>query len=317
MHSLQQIAAFAETAKHGSFAAAARVGGSAPSSLAKAVARLEEGLGVRLFHRTTRQVSLTPDGERLYERCQRLLLEIDELQAEASGVRDEPRGLLRIDMPIVLGKRFVLPVLADLLRRHPGLSVDVRLQDGYVDLVKEGIDAAVRIGELKDSTLVSRRLSTHAMVLVASPAYLAARGTPRHIDQLASHDAVVFRLPSSGRDRDWRLRQEGREIQLLPKSRVRVNDGEGLVQAALLGLGLVQVPDYFVHDELARGALTEVLKQARPQRSAISIVYPGARLVPNRVRVLIEAVQGLNIAGGDPPVRRSPKGRTSARETAS
>jgi LysR family transcriptional regulator for bpeEF and oprC len=294
MQSLQQIVAFAETAKYGTFAAAARATGSAPSALAKAVARLEQELGVRLFHRTTRQVSLTPDGERLYRRCQRLLLEIDEFHAEASGVREEPTGVLRIDMPIVLGRRFVLPVLAELLRRHPGLSLDVRLQDGYVDLVKEGIDAAIRIGELVDSTLMSRRVASHAMVLVASPGYLHGRGTPRTVDQLDGYDALVFRLPSSGKDRTWRLRSKGlAQVDLLPQSRVRVNDGEGLVQAALLGLGLAQLPDYFVRDELARGELVEVLPQARPVPTAISIVYPGAKLVPHRVRVLIDALQGL------------------------
>lgn len=301
MNSLQQIVAFTETAKYGTFAAAARAAGSTPSALAKAVARLEQDLGVRLFYRTTRQVSLTPDGERLYQRCRRLLAEIDELRTEALGVRAEPTGLLRIDMPIVLGRRFVLPLLADLLRRHPGLSLDVRLQDGYVDLVKEGVDAAIRVGNLVDSTLVSRRFATHAMVLVASPAYLRERGTPRRLDQLATHDALVFRLPSSGKDRTWRLRSSARaEVDLLPDSRVRVNDGEGLVQAALLDLGLAQVPDYFVRDELARGELVEVLPQARPARSDISIVYPGAKLVPHRVRVLIEALQGLEHALGPP-----------------
>jgi LysR family transcriptional regulator for bpeEF and oprC len=299
MQSLQQIVAFAETAKYGTFAAAARATGSAPSALAKAVARLELGLGVRLFHRTTRQVSLTPDGERLYRRCQRLLLEIDEFQAEASGVGEAPAGVLRIDMPIVLGRRFVMPLLAELIRKHPGLSLDVRLQDGYVDLVKEGIDAAIRIGDLMDSTLVSRRFASHAMVMVASPNYLRERGTPRRVDQLTAHDALVFRLPSSGKDRLWRLRSKGQaHVDLLPASRVRVNDGEGLVQAALLGLGLAQLPDYFVRDELARGELVEVLPQARPALNAISIVYPGAKLVPNRVRVLIDVLQGLELEPG-------------------
>jgi LysR family transcriptional regulator, regulator for bpeEF and oprC len=200
-HSLQQMAAFAETARHGSFAAAARELGSAPSTLAKAVARLEASLQVKLFHRTTRQVSLTPDGERLYIRCERLLAELEDLQAEASGTRDDPTGLLRVDLPIVLGREWVLPVLARLAQRHPGLQLDVRLQDGYADIVKEGIDVAVRIGPLKDSTLVAQRIASQGMVLVASRAYLEARGTPRRLEDLEAHDAVLFRLPSSGRDR--------------------------------------------------------------------------------------------------------------------
>jgi DNA-binding transcriptional LysR family regulator len=293
MNTLQQIAAFAETAKHGSFAAAARETGSAPSTLAKAVARLETGLGVKLFHRTTRQVSLTPDGERLFRRCQRLLAEVDELQAEASGVRAGPSGTLRIDLPIVLGRRWILPLLARMAQRHPELALDVRLQDGYVDLVKEGIDVAIRVGELKDSSLVSGRLTMQAMVLVASPQYLAARGTPKRIDQLGGHDAVLFRMPTTGKDRPWQLRQRGNPVELHPPSRVRVNDGEGLVEAVRLGLGLGQVPDYFVRDELARGELVEVLPQCRPAPMPISIVYPGARLVPQRVRALIEELDAL------------------------
>jgi LysR family transcriptional regulator, regulator for bpeEF and oprC len=293
MNSLQQIVAFAATARHASFAAAARETGSAPSTLAKAVGRLEQALGVRLFHRTTRQVSLTPDGERLYQRCQRLLAEVDELQAEASGVRTQVRGVLRLDLPIVLGRRYVLPLLGELLRRHPGLSVDVRLQDSYVDLVKEGIDAAVRIGELKDSTLVSRRIGSQSLVLVASPEYLRHRGTPRRLDQLGAHDALLFRMPSSGRDRPWQFRQHGRAVELHPASRLRIGEGEGVVRAALLGLGLAQVPDYFVDTELASGALVEVLPRLRPAPMPVWVVYPVARLVPQRVRVLIEALEAL------------------------
>jgi LysR family transcriptional regulator for bpeEF and oprC len=293
MNSLQQIAAFAETAKHGSFAAAARETGQAPSTLAKAVSRLEQRLGVKLFHRTTRQVGLTADGERLFHRCQRLLAEVDELQVEASGVRASVTGTLRIDLPIVLGRRQVMPVLARLAREHPALSLDVRLSDGYADLVKEGIDAAIRVGALADSTLVSRPLGVQAMVLVASPAYLAERGTPRRLEQLEAHDALVFRMPSTGKDRPWRFRRKGEDVELRPASRVRVNDGEGLVQAALLGQGVAQLPDYFVREELARGDLVEVLPGLRPAPIPISVVYPGARLVPQRVRVLVEALAAV------------------------
>lgn len=293
MQSLQQLAAFAETAKHGSFAAAARETGSAPSTLAKAVARLEAALGVKLFHRTTRQVSLTPDGERLFLRCQRLLAEVEELQAEASGVREAPSGTLRIDVPIVLGRRVILPVLARMSRQHPGLALDVRLHDAYVDLVKEGIDAAVRVGALRDSSLVARRFGTQSMVLVASPAYLQARGTPRRLDQLAAHDALLFRMPSTGKDRPWQFRRRGKPVELHPASRVRLNDGEALVEAARLGLGLAQLPDYFVRDEIRRGELVEVLPAARPAALPVSIVYPGARLVPLRVRLLLQELEAV------------------------
>jgi DNA-binding transcriptional LysR family regulator len=293
MHGFQPFVAFAETAKHGSFAAASREIGSTPSTLAKAVSRLEAELGVKLFHRTTRQVQLTGDGERLFRRCQRVLAEIDDLRADAAGTRSAPSGTLRIDAPIVWGRCVLLPLLARLVQRHPELQVDLRLQDVYVDLVKEGIDLAIRVGTLADSSLVARRFTSQTLVLCASPAYLEAHGTPRTIDQLGGHDAIVFRMPSTGRNRPWQLRTRGHPVELQPASRVQVNDGEGLVAAALEGLGLTQVPDYMVAEPIARGDLVEVLPSCRPAPMPISAVYPSGRLVPPRVRVVLEALDEL------------------------
>lgn len=293
MKGFQQFLAFAETAKHGSFAAAARELGGAPSTVAKAVARLEGSLRVKLFHRTTRQVSLTPDGERLFQRCQRVLAELDQLEADAAGARAEVAGTLRVDLPIAYGKQVLMPVLAELRQRHPRLELDVRLQDGYVDLVRDGIDVAVRVGELQDSTLVARRFDRQAMVLCASPRYLAERGVPRSVDDLSAHVAVVFRQPTSGRNRPWQLRQRDKPVELQPSAAVRVNDGEGMVAAARLGMGLVQLPDYMVAAEIARGELVEVLPSCRPEAQPISAVYPSGRLVPARVRVLLEALRAI------------------------
>jgi DNA-binding transcriptional LysR family regulator len=293
MSGLQQFLAFAQTARRGSFAAAARDLGSAPSTLAKSVARLEAQLGVKLFHRTTRQVSLTPDGERLFHRCERVLAEVEDLQAEAAGVRDAPSGTIRLDLPIVYGRRIVLPLLAQLLHRHPQLQLDLRLQDAYADLVRDGLDLAVRIGALQDSRLVARRIDWQQLVCVASPAYLASRGTPMRLDELSRHDAVVFRLPSSGRTRPWQLREGRRAIELPMAHRVQVNDGEGMVEAALLGLGLMQIPDYMVADELARGTLVEVLSSRRPAPMPVYAVLPSTRLLPPRVRVVLDALLGL------------------------
>jgi DNA-binding transcriptional LysR family regulator len=298
MKGLQSLLAFAETAKHGSFAAAARELGGAPSTLAKSVARLEASLGVRLFYRTTRQVSLTPDGERLNERCQRVLAELDALQADAAGTRAEPRGTLRIDVPIVYGRRFVLPLLAALVRRHPMLELDVRLQDGYADLVRDSVDLAVRVGELRDSTLVAHRIDRQALALIASPAYLGEQGEPRRVDDLALHAALVFRQPSSGRPRPWTLRQRGGPVEIHPPPRLMLNDGEAIIEAARLGLGLAQVPDYMVEAELARGDLVEVLPGCRPEPAPISVVYPSGRLLPARVSVAIEALRGLRARHG-------------------
>ncbi len=293
MKGLQQLLAFAETAKHGSFAAAARELGGAPSTVAKAVARLEASLGVKLFHRTTRQVNLTPDGERLFARCQRVLAEVDELQAEAAGTRAAPSGTLRIDMPMTYGRRVVMPLLARLVAAHPGLELDVRLQDAYVDLVRDGIDLAVRVGALQDSSLVAQRIDRQDLVLCASPAYLAAHGTPRRLEDLAGHATVMFRVPSSGRVRPWELRHRGAPVTLQPPATVRVNDGEGMVVAARQGLGICQVPDVMVEEALAAGTLVELLPSCRPEPMPIHAVYPSGRLVPARVRAALEVLATL------------------------
>lgn len=318
MQGLQAFLAFAETAKHGSFAAAARELGTAPSTLAKSVLRLERSLGVRLFHRTTRKVHLTPDGERLYHRCQRVLTEIDDLHSDAAGARARVGGTLRIDLPIVYGRRVVLPLLARLKAEHPALELDVRLHDAYVDLVKDGIDLAVRVGALQDSSLVARRFDSQTMLLCASPAYLAAHGEPASLRDLERHRAVLFRMPSSGRDRPWVFQQRGRAVSLQPRSDIRLNDGEGMVQAALLGLGIVQLPNHLVSDELRDGRLCELLPSLRPAPMPISAVYPSQRLLPPRVRVLVDALTSLHQQSGAAselavPVPRKPTARRRTR----
>lgn len=298
MQGLQQFLAFAETAKHGSFAAASRELGTAPSTLAKAVLRLEHALGVKLFHRTTRQVSLTPDGERLFKRCQRVLQEVEELQAEAAGTRAEPSGVLRVDLPVFYGKKIVLPLLAGLVRRHSNLQLDVRLQDGRADLVRDAIDLAVRIGSMDDSTLVARRIDWQQLVLCASPAYLERHGTPRRVEELSAHGAILFRLPGSGRTLPWRLRSRGNPVELQPISQVRLNDSEALVDALKLDLGVCQLPGYLVDEEVKRGELVELLPSCRPEPMPISVVYPSGRLLPARVRAAIEALEGLRRRAG-------------------
>jgi DNA-binding transcriptional LysR family regulator len=311
MHGLQSLLAFSETAKRGGFAAAARELGSAPSTLAKAVGRLEASLGLRLFHRTTRHVSLTSDGERLFERCQRVLAELEEMQSEASGARAEPSGTLRIEMPIVFGRKVVLPVLAALVERHPDLSIDARLSDAYADLVKDRLDIAIRIGELNDSTLVARPFASQQLIVVGAPAYLERAGTPRTLDDLAAHRHIVFRLPSRGVDRPQQFSVKGRSVSRQPPPGLRFNDGEAMVAAAALGLGLTQVPDYMAVDAIASKRLVEVLKGFRPPAMPIQAVMPANRMVPARVRAVLDAL----VADRDAPATPA-KARPRARRAA-
>ena len=288
MAGLQSVAAFAETARHGSFAAAARELGLTPSAVAKSVARLEADLGLRLLHRTTREVSLTSDGHGLYERCRRIVEEIDALRAQAEGVRGEPSGTLRLSAPVTWGRRVLVPRLADLVTRHPRVALDVALSDRQVDVVKEGFDAAVRIGRLRDSTLVGRRIGQQQVLVCASPAYVARHGTPASPDDLSAHRCLAFRMPTTGRARPWEFVVAGGPYVTTPAARVVVDEGEALVAAAVAGLGLIQVPDYMADEALRAGALVEVLAACRPPTVPISIVHPSARQVAPRLRALLD-----------------------------
>lgn len=309
--------AFAETAKRGNFAMAAREIGCTPSTLAKAVARLEARLGLRLFHRTTRQVTLTDDGQRLFARCQRVLTELELLQEEASGARDEPSGTLRIDMPVTFGRLVMLPLLAQLVQRHPRLSIDARFSDVYVDIVKEGIDVAIRAGTLRDSSLVARTFGSQDLLLIASPGYLARAGVPTTVSELAQHTAVLFRVPSTGKDRPWHFRVRGRGVTVMPPSRVYVDGGDAIVRAAVLGMGIGQVPHYMAGESLARGELVELLPTLRPPPMPIAAVMPSARMMPSRVRALLELIEASADAfPAAPPVGPAPTDRKRRRTKA-
>lgn len=310
MTGLQALAAFTETARSGSFAAAARALGLSPSAVAKSVQRFEQDVGLRLFHRTTRQVSLTADGHELFARSERIIEEIDALRAQAEGVRGEPAGRLRLDVPSTLGRLEVVPLLAQLGARFGKLQFDVSFSDRYVDLVRDGIDAAVRIGALPDSTLTARPLGEQALLAVASPRYLRrGPGVPRRPRDVEAHACLLFRNPTSGRLRPWQFREGRRTVEFVPPAVCVCNDGEALVAAASEGMGIAQVPDNMAREALRRRALVEVLAACRPPPLPIWLVYPSGRHVPPRLRVLIDllADSGLNrgaaAANGRPPRR--------------
>ena len=290
MKNIQQVVAFATVARNGSFATAARELSQTPSTIAKSIARLETQFGVKLFYRTTRQVSLTPDGQHLFEQCQRILEEVEALRTFAAGARGEPTGLLRIETPLTYGKRVVMPVLAKLLERHRGLKIDARLSDKYSDVIREGLDAVVRIGALSDSRLVAKLVGQQHLVVCASAAYLERHGTPRVPYDLEQHQCVLFRVPTTGRDRPWQFRVDGVSVEIQPEARLRLGDGEAMIEAAAAGLGLVQVPDYMAAEAIASGRVVEVLAKHRAPPLPINVVYPTTRMLPPRVRVFIDAL---------------------------
>jgi DNA-binding transcriptional LysR family regulator len=215
---------------------------------------------------------------------------------QAEGVRGEPSGRLRLDVPSTLGRQEVVPLLARLRARHPKLQFDVSFSDRYVDLVREGIDAAVRIGALADSTLTARPLGEQALLVVASPRYLRRAGAPLRPADLERHACLLFRNPSSGRLRPWQFGDGRRAVEFVPPPLAVFNDGEALVAAAAEGMGIAQVPDNMARAALRSKALIEITQAYRPPPTPISLVYPSGRHAPPRLRVLIDLLSsaGLN-----------------------
>lgn len=290
MKNLSQFVNFSAVARHGSFAQAARELGLAPSSVAKSVARLEADLGARLFHRTTRSVTLTEEGRLLYEKASRLLEQIEALDLGSLRDDDEPAGILRLGAPVGYGAHVVLPVLARLRERYPSLDIDLRLSDERVNLIDEGLDAVIRFGELDDSTMIARRIDAQPLVLCASPRYLSRHAPIDAVKDLAHHALIAFRMPTTGRERPFEFIENGSKVVFPPDARITISHGEALVEAAVLGAGLAQVPAFFARPRLDEGSLIEVLPHCRPAPLIVNLVTPGSRKRPARLRALIDAI---------------------------
>lgn len=260
------------------------------STATEAVQQLEARLGARLLQRTTRQVSPTLDGEAYYQRCLRLLDDLDD--AESAFRQRAPRGLLRVDVQGALARRFVLPGLPDFLAAYPELKLQLTEGDRLVDLVREGVDCVLRMGEPEDSAMVARRVALLPEVTCAAPAYLARFGTPATPDDLAGHRMIGFLNPATGHPWPLEVSEGGKGRQVAVAADVVVNSAENTVAMGLLGLGLIQVPRYRVEDCLVDGRLVEVLGAYPPTPTPVSLLYPRSRQLSPRVRVFIDWVAG-------------------------
>ena len=287
---LSGIAAFVAVADRGSFAAGARRLSLSRSAAGKTVARLEERLGVRLFHRTTRSLSLTEDGQAFYERCVRALAELDAAQSMLESGRNEPMGRLRISVPVLFGRRCVSPVLLALARQHRGLEFEVSFTDQPVDLFEVGFDLAVRNGALPDSAgLMSRKLARQRMAVCATPAYLAAHGRPSRIDDLAAHEGVVY--SRGGRTRRWAfLDGRGGQREVDMRARIRLDDLEAMLDAALADMGLCWLPCWLIADRVASGELVRVLDDIPGISLNSYALWPQTPHLPARMRIVIDAL---------------------------
>ncbi len=263
------------------------------SSVSAAIQELEARVGARLLHRTTRKVSPTQDGAELYERCLRLIADVEETESLFRRSAAGPTGRIKIDVPGRIGRLLLAPALPEFLDRHPGIEVELGVTDRAVDLVEESVDCVVRVGVLGDSSLVARPIGELSLLNLASPAYLARHGTPQTPADLERHLAVGYASPSTGRIEEWEW-VEGAETRTLRlRSRVVVNNAEAYIACCLAGLGLIQLPAYDAAPYLASGALAAVLSEHRVPPLPMTLLYPHRRHLSRRLHVIIEWLEDV------------------------
>ncbi|WP_018913187.1 LysR family transcriptional regulator [Thiomonas sp. FB-6] len=286
------IGVFVAAVDDGSFAAAGRRFGLSPAMAGKYVNALEAQLNARLLQRTTRRLSLTDVGQNYYQRCKRLLDAFDEANREASDSQTIARGVLRVAAPVTFGAMHLGSVVSRYLEENPQVNVEVTLDDRYTDLLAAGIDVAIRIGRLTDSSLVARRVAPCRMVVCAAPAYLERHGTPRTIEDLRGAQRLAFSQAISAGD--WTLvDRRGRPHVIEGPTRMTANNTQMLLAAALAGAGIAYGPTFVFGERIAQADLVEVLPAYRPSELTIQAVYPSARHVPLKVRLLVERLASM------------------------
>lgn len=286
MDSLNGLAVFVQVAETRSFIAAGRLLGVSASAVGKSVARLEEKLGVRLFHRSTRSITLTAEGSLFLTRSRRILAEIEAAELEISQTSAAPRGRLRVSLPLV--SSLVLPVLGEFMREYPDIELDLDFTDRMVDVIEEGFDAVVRTGDPVDSRLTARRLGTFRFLVVAAPDYLARYGCPQTPADLIQHACLHYRFPNSGKLEQWALRFPPGEPELpLPTSMI-CNNIETRVCFALQGLGIAYLPDFSIREQLAEGQLQPILTDYVERNGIFHVLWPASKHPSPKVRAFVD-----------------------------
>ncbi|MDO9405211.1 MAG: LysR substrate-binding domain-containing protein [Polaromonas sp.] len=284
-HSMQLFTRIVEL---GSFTRAADDLQLPRATVTLAVQQLEKRLGTRLLHRTTRHVSATPDGQAYYERCVRLLGDLEETESAFSSTPGAPKGKLRVDLHGTLARHFVFPVIGDFFVRYPDIELDIGMGDRLVDLVREGVDCVLRVGEPGDSSMVARRVATLQQLTCASRAYLDQHGTPATVDGLRGHRAVNFTSTRTGKPFPFEFIEHGVTRRLQLKGSVSVTDADAYHACCAAGLGLIQAPRYHLDARIRDGSLVEVLADCRPAPMPVSVLYPHHRQLSPRVRVFVD-----------------------------
>jgi DNA-binding transcriptional LysR family regulator len=285
---LKGVTAFVQAAEAGGFTLAAERLGLSKSGIAKSVSRLEDRLGIRLFNRTTRSFSLTSEGQAFYESCVRALTELETAEAALASRHQNPQGRLRVDLPVVFGRRWVVPALLDIGARYPDLELEISLTDRRVDPIEEGIDLVIRIGELDDSAvLIARHLGVQTSVVCASPGYLAAHGRPASLDDLGRHACIAF--GRGGRVTPWVfVSPSGQLITKTVRGQFSFNHSDAILDAALAGNGLALLSTWLIADQLGTGQLVSVLPEIATQGFPIYALWSQTRHLAPKVRVVVD-----------------------------
>ena len=282
MPNWEGVSEFVAVAETASFTSAAKKTGVSVAQVSRRVAALEDRLGVKLLNRTTRKVSLTEGGQLYFARCRDLVNGLEMAELEVTRMQSIPRGLVRVTAPTSYGETHLAPLLTKFLAQYPQVDLDLILTNQRLDLIETGIDLAIRLGSLDDSTLTARRLADRQLYVCASRAYLEQRGEPYTLSELKNHQCLIGTIDH------WRFKEEGRARSLGVGGRFRCNSGNALREAALQGFGLTQLPGYYVQKDLKEGRLIEVLAQYRSDREGIWALYPKNRNLSVKVRLLID-----------------------------
>ncbi|WP_342325520.1 LysR family transcriptional regulator [Kosakonia sp. BYX6] len=285
---LTGLIAFARAGSLGSYTAAARSLSVSPSAISKSIQRLEKRLGIRLFTRTTRSLVLTAEGRDLHERALRLLQDAEEIEQVARSAQAEPAGTLKIAASFPVGLHIIVPLLPAFSAKHPRVTIDLRLSDRVVNIVEDNIDIAIRMGELADSSLISRRLPRYQIGCYASPDYLAAHGYPDHPEQLTDHKTVNLRYQNTGQRFRWPFRFGGREVEIVPSSGVIVDASEAVLAAVAAGAGIGMVASFMAESWVKRGDIIPVLSEFAVNRDNITVLWHESRRTNPAVRAFLD-----------------------------
>jgi LysR family transcriptional regulator for bpeEF and oprC len=302
---------FAQVAELGSFRKAADRMGLPASTVSTVIQSLERDLGVRLLQRTTRRVSLTEEGMTYLDACTRVLADLEDVDALFARVRHSPRGIVRVDLPERLARLVIIPALPGFFELYPDIQLRLAARGQLANLVGEGIDCAVRVGQLNDSSLGARQIASLEQINCAAPAYVSRLGAPQHPDELQRHVTVNYFSDRTGRDLPWEFLENGRLVTVRTRAAVSVTSSEAYVAACLAGLGLAQLPRSTIAGYLARGELVEVMPNHRAAPLPVSVIYAHHRTLAPRVRAFVDWVGSLLTANAshDQPVERPPAER--------